>query len=136
MACKNPYSSRYPLTWSHAIVDLIGETTITADISVALETVQKQYKVKFVEPVKAGDKVLDHVTVIANVPKLLLDNKTNVSRLLSAMVVEDKVNGFGVVRIIPSEELTLPVEVISIDPATVDLEENDRTQRNRATPGT
>ena len=38
------------------------------------------------------------------------------------MVVEDQENGFGVVRIIPSKELTLPVEVISIDPATVDLE--------------
>ncbi len=66
--------------------------------------------------------LLEYVRVIANVPKLLLDNKTNVQGLLSAMVVEDIENGFGVVRIIPSRELSLPVEIISIDPATVILE--------------
>jgi len=111
-----------PLDLEPAIVDLIGETTITADITVALETVQKQYRVKFAEPVKSGDTVLEQVQVIANVPKLLLDNNTDVSSMLTAMVIEDIENGFGVVRIVPSSELTLPVEVISIDPATVELE--------------
>jgi hypothetical protein len=43
------------------------------------------------------------------------------------MVVEDKENGFGVVRIIPSTELTLPVEVISIDPATIELEKEPQS---------
>ncbi len=119
---RKSIQQQVPLDLEPAIVDLIGETTITADITVALETVQKQYKIKLAEPIKTGDKLIEQVHVIANVPKLLINNKTNVASLLSAMVVEDKENGFGVVRIIPSKELTLPVEVISIDPATVELE--------------
>ncbi len=119
---RNSIQQQVPLDLEPAIVDLIGETTITADITVALETVQKQYKVKLAEPVTSGDKILEQVQVIANVPKLLIENKVNVSSLLTAMVIEDQENGFGVVRILPSKELTLPVEVISIDPATVELE--------------
>ena len=119
---KKSIQQQVPLDLEPAIVDLIGETTITAEISVALETVQKEYKVKLVEPVTSGGKVIKQVHVIANVPKLLLDNKTNVASLLSARVEENTENGFvGVVRIIPSPDLSLPVEVISIDPATVEL---------------
>lgn len=124
---RKSIQQQVPLDLEPAIVDLIGETTITADITVALETVQKQYKIKLVEPFKSGDRVIEQVQIIANVPKLLLDNRTNVSSLLSAMVVEDKENGFGVIRIIPSIELTLPVEVISIDPATVELEKEPQS---------
>ena len=102
---KNSIQQQVPLDLEPAIVDLIGETTITADITVALETVQKQYKIKLVEPITSGGKVIEQVHVIANVPKLLLDNKTNVASLLSARVDEDTGNGFGVVRIIPSRIL-------------------------------
>jgi len=119
---RKSIQQQVPLDLEPAIVELIGETTITADISVALETVQKLYRVKFAQPVTIAGKALEYVRVIANVPKLLLDNKTNVEGLLSAIVVEDVENGFGVVRIIPSRELSLPVEIISIDPATVELE--------------
>ncbi len=119
---KKSIQQQVPLDLEPAIVDLIGETTITAEITVALETVQKEYKVKLVEPATSGDTVIEQVHVIANVPKLLLDNKTNVASLLSARVEENAENGFvGVVRIIPSQDLSLPVEVISIDPATVEL---------------
>ena len=118
---KKSIQQQVPLDLEPAIVDLIGETTITAEITVALETVQKQYKIKLDEPITSGGKVIGQVHVIANVPKLLLDNKTNIASLLSARVEEDTENGFGVVRIIPSQDLTLPVEVISIDPATVEL---------------
>ena len=58
-----------PLDLEPDIVDLIGETTITADISVALETVQKQFKLQFVEPVTSGDKVIKHVNIIVSIPK-------------------------------------------------------------------
>ncbi len=119
---RKSIQQQVPLDLEPAIVDLIGETTITAEITVALETVQKQYKIKLVEPIKSGGKTIEQVHVIANVPKLLLDNKTNVASLLSARVEENTENGFvGVVRIVPSKDLTLPVEIISIDPATVEL---------------
>ena len=119
---KKSIQQQVPLDLEPAIVDLIGETTITADISVTLETVQKQYPVKLTEPVKSGGKWVDSVQVIANVPKLLLENKINISKSLSAIVIEDTENGYGIIRIIPSKELDLPVEVISIEPATLPLD--------------
>ena len=129
---RKSIQQQVPLDLEPAIVDLIGETTITADISIALETEQKQYRVRLSDPVKSGQQIVEHVQVIANVPKLILENNGDVGGSLTAIVVEDQSNGFGVVRIIPSKDLTLPVEIISIDPATIEL---PSPQANEATSG-
>ena len=108
-----------PLELEPAIVDLIGETTITADISIALETVQKEFKVQLVPLFVDGERTLSHVKVFANVPKLLVDQKVDVDAMLTAVVDRDEEAGLGVVRINQANELTPKIEIFRIEPATV-----------------
>ena len=119
---KKSVQQQVPLDLEPAIVDLIGETTITADITISLETVQKEYRVRLVPLFVEGEQKLSHVKVYANVPKLLLDNKVNVQELLTATVVRDEDNGIGMIQINQPKELNLPVEIFRIEPNTVLLQ--------------
>ena len=111
-----------PLDLEPAIVDLIGETTITADITIAIESVPKEFRVRLVPLFIDGEKKLSHVKVFANVPKLLLDQKINVESMLTAVIDRDEEAGLGVVRIVQAKELMPKVEIIRIEPATVQFE--------------
>jgi len=119
---KKSVQQQVPLDLEPAIVDLIGETTITADISIVLETVPKEYRLKLETPVVSEGKTIEEVLVYANVPKMLIDNQTDIPELLTATVVEDGDNGIGFVRIIPDKELSMPVEIVRIEPATILLD--------------
>lgn len=116
---REAVQQQVPLDLEPAIVDLIGETTITADINIAIETVQKEYRIRVVPVFIDGDRKISHVKVFANVPKLLIDNKTKVADLLSARVEKDIDGIFGVVKVYQEKELGLPVEIIRVDPAMV-----------------
>ena len=121
-----------PLDLEPAIVDLIGETTITADISIVLETVQKDYTL-LIEPV-VGDTELpiQKVSIIANVPKLLLDQKVKIQNMLTATISADEENKVGVIKIIPAKELSLPIEIIQIEPSTIPLPQKSPPENDAA----
>ncbi len=114
--------TQVPLDLEPAIVELIGETTVTADIIIGLETVQKEYNLPLKAPPGSAEGTPKKVRVIASVPQYLLDQKLKIEDFLTVLVVVDEENSIGVIKVIPEKELELPVEIVQIDPETIRLE--------------
>ena len=114
-------TQQIPLDLEPAIVELIGQTTITADISIGLEVVEKEFSLEFAEPVVGEQKTVKNVRVRASVPKLLIDQNVPIRTMLNPTVLEDWESGIGTVQIVQSEELELPVEIIRVDPAIIEI---------------
>jgi YbbR domain-containing protein len=113
--------TQVPLDLEPAIVELIGETTVTADISIGLEVVQMEYRLSFTPPTDSVDKTPDTVRVIASVPQYLIDQKIKIEDYLQVLVVVDEENNRGLVKVIPGKELELPVEIVQINPEVIQL---------------
>jgi len=114
--------TQVPLDLEPAIVELIGETTVTADIIIGLETVQKEYSLPLKAPPGSAEGTPKKVRVIASVPQYLLDQKLKIEDFLTVLVVVDEENSIGVIKVIPEKELELPVEIVQIDPETIRFE--------------
>ena len=113
-----------PLELDAVLVDLIGETSITADISINFDTVQKTISnvpvsvlidgfLQKVEPTK--------VEVTLNIPKIIIKKKMDYSSLFTVTAVPEDGNENLKVQVIPSSELTVPLEIVSIVPDRVKL---------------
>jgi len=113
--------TQVPLDLEPAIVELIGETTVTADITIGLEVVQKEYSLPFTPPQDSVEKTPDKVRVIASVPQYLLDQKIKIEDFLQVLVVVDEENNRAIVKVIPGKELELPVEIVQTDPEVIRL---------------
>jgi YbbR domain-containing protein len=113
--------TQVPLDLEPAIVELIGETTVTADISIGLEVVQKEYNLPFTPPANSVEKTPTRVRVIASVPQYLIDQKIKIEDFLQVLVVVDEENNRGLVKVIPVKELELPVEIVQVDPEVIQL---------------
>ncbi len=115
-----------PLELDQAIIDLIGETTITADLDIAVETVQKKISNLPVEVKKNG--VLQRVSpatvsISVALPKTLLRNKVDLRSLFTVTAVDEKKDGQMQVKVIPTREFENPVRVLRIEPPVVTLVE-------------
>jgi hypothetical protein len=113
--------TQVPLDLEPAIVELIGETTVTADITIGLDVVQKEYELPYTPPKTAVEGTPSKVRVIASVPQYLLDQKIKVENYLSVLVVEDTEKGIAVVKVLPGKELELPVEIVRVQPEMIML---------------
>jgi YbbR domain-containing protein len=117
-----------PLDLEPAIVDLIGETTITADITIGLEVVQKEYTLPIPQLKNSVPGTKKKVRVIASVPQYLLDQKIKIADFLSVLVVEDEENNVALIKVIPGKELELPVEIVQVDPEAIQLQKKPEPQ--------
>lgn len=113
-----------PLDLEPVIVELIGETSVTADLIVGLETVTMTFDRIKVEV--AGDDLKKQVQpaevkIVANVPKLLVDKKTELKTLLSATAQSLEGETALKVKAVPRDDLAYPIEILSIEPDTVQL---------------
>ena len=115
-----------PLDLEPVIVELIGETSVTADLIVGLETVTMTFDRIKVEV--AGDDDLKNqvqpaeVKIVANIPKLLLDKKVELKTLVSATAVESLAGETALkVKAVPRDDLAYPIEILSIEPDTLQL---------------
>lgn len=119
---KKTMQLQVPLELEPAIVELIGETSVTAELVVGLETVTISFEGIPVTVEGAGQerKVMpERVRVTANVPKLLLEKRGDVERLLSA-VAEPRPGQIDYpVRVLPKGDLEWPLEIVAISPETV-----------------
>ncbi len=113
-----------PLELDATMVDLIGETSITADISINFDTVEKTVKnvpvsvltdgfLQKVEPAK--------VEVTLKIPKMIIKKKMDFKRLFTVTAVAENGSDELKVQVIPSGELTVPLEIVSIEPEKVKL---------------
>ncbi len=117
-----------PLDLEPAIVDLIGETTITADITIGLEVVQKEYTLPIPQLKNSAPGTKKKVRVIASVPQYLLDQKIKIADFLSVLVVEDEENNVALIKVIPGKELELPVEIVQVDPEAIQLQKKQEPE--------
>ncbi len=123
---KRSTQMQIPLELDPSIVDLIGETSVTADIKIALETVTKTItgmKVHVLANGKAKKVEPEVVKVTANIPKLLLKKRMNLRKLFMVTAIQQQGAENLKVEVIPRPDVEYPVEIVSIIPSTVRLVE-------------
>ncbi len=117
-----------PLDLDPAIVELIGETSVTVDLVVRLQTVTKTLRRLKVD-VELNGKVRnvqpDHVRVTLNIPQLLLGKNVDPKALISVTALRVDSSDTLQVKVIPQEGIELPIEVLSIIPSVVTLIETE-----------
>jgi len=113
-----------PLELEPAIVELIGETSVTADITIGLETVTKtmdDVKVHAELNGVAREVKPEAVKVVANIPKLLIDQKTDPRTFFTLLAIREGDSENMRVKAVPSIDLEMPIEILSIEPDSVKL---------------
>lgn len=111
-----------PLDLEPAIVDLIGETSITADIIVGLEMVEKtitNVPVKVVVDGNIQQVVPEEVKVTLKIPRMLLKKDVDVKSLLSVTAAAIPGSEDMKVQVVPAKDVTAPLEILKIDPEFV-----------------
>lgn len=121
---KQSTQLQVPLELEPAIVELIGETSVTADITIGVETVTKTMDhVKVYAEVNGMERAVEpaEVKVVANIPKLLIDRKADPRAFFNLLAVSLNGSDNLQVKAVPSVELDMPIEILSIEPDTVRL---------------
>ena len=119
---KQSMQLQIPLELEPAIVELIGETSVTADLTIGLETVAITFdslKVRGVVNGQNREVQPDQVKVVANIPRLFLEKKNDLKNILSAVAVSKEGSSDLKIKIIPRADLEIPIEIVSITPDTV-----------------
>jgi YbbR domain-containing protein len=125
---KKSTEIQVPLELDPIFVDLIGATTITASLDIAVETVQKTISGFMVNVQKDG--ILQRVTpatvaITAALPKTLIRGKVDLHKLFTVSAEDRQENGQMQVKVTQTSVFLDPVKIIKIEPSTVTLiEEN------------
>ncbi len=130
---KQSAQLQIPLELDPTIVDLIGETSVTADLVVGIDTITKTIPNVKVHVVIGGveRKVMpETVRVTANIPKLLIDKKTDPEKLFTVVAMQRGAGDMLKVKVIPRPEYELPIEILSIIPSSVLLVEGENSTQD------
>lgn len=115
---KTSQQMQVPLELAPALVDLIGETSVTADIMIAPIATTKVVNI----PVKSdamGELEPNLISVTAKIPDLLLETGEAPETFLHAKVMEADRTGRMKVVVVPRNNDNLPINILSIIPAYV-----------------
>jgi hypothetical protein len=121
---KQSTQRQVPLELDPAIVELIGETSVTAEIMIGLETVTRTLDKMSVQAVIDGVKRKvkpETVKVTASIPKKLLIDNVDPKSLITVAAMQQEDNDELTVKVIPRFDVEVPIEIISIVPDTVSL---------------
>ncbi len=121
---KESIQLQMPLELDPAIIELIGETSVTAELSIGLETVTKTMAGLVVHAVIDGvrrDVEPETVRVTANIPKKLLGKSVNPKDLIVVTAIKEEGDSNLKVKVIPRDDVELPIEILSIVPGSVSL---------------
>jgi len=122
---KESKSFQVPLDLEPNFVDLIGETSVTAEVTVKPEMVERKVsKVPVVAIVQGETREVapKTVDVLIRVPVLLLRQTKDVRALFSVSAAESDNDGeYLKVSLVPKESNILPIELVSIIPSAVKL---------------
>lgn len=135
---KQSAQLQVPLELEPAIVELIGETSVTADLSIGLETVTKNLDQMPVHAIVDGLKrgvSPRTVKVTANIPKLLLANNIDPKDLITVTAMKQDGDGKMEVEVIPRVDVELPIEIFSIKPSKVSLVDSNPYSEFLELPG-
>ncbi|MBU1233033.1 MAG: hypothetical protein KKD01_07965 [Proteobacteria bacterium] len=116
-----------PLDLDAKLVDLIGETTVTADLGISVETVQRKISNIPVEVLKNG--VIQRVspatvTITVALPKTLIRAHVDLNSLFKVTATGEQKDKQMQVKVIPAMTFDDPVRILSIDPEKVTLIED------------
>lgn len=135
---KESKSPQVPLDLEPSFVDLIGETSVTAEITVKPKMVERKIGKVSVEALVAGEvrevspKTVD---VTLKVPVLLLRDVKDLKKLFSLSVEEPGENvDFLKVTVVPNPANGLPIEVVSVIPGSVKLVRAPESEPAAAAP--
>ncbi|TKB26468.1 hypothetical protein FCL47_08615 [Desulfopila sp. IMCC35006] len=121
---KQSIQLQVPLALEPAIVELIGETSVTADLSIGMVTVKKILDGMEVHASVDGvkrDVRPRTVQVTANIPKKYLDKNLDPKSLLIVTAVAQESGGPLKVQVQPRAEVELPIDILAIVPSEVSL---------------
>lgn len=127
---KESKQVQVPLDLEPSFVDLIGETSVTADITIKPKMVEKKVSRVEVKVEASVDGQIPEVApktvdVILKIPVLLLREERDLKKLFTVTATDSGDNGeFLKVTVVPSKENSLPLEVVSIIPSAVKLVRN------------
>jgi hypothetical protein len=122
-----------PLDLDPVIIDLIGATTVTADLDIAVETVNKKIPAIPIKVEKNGN--LQRVTpatvsLTVALPKTLIRNKVDLHSLFKATATDEQKSGQMQVEIIPNREFENPISILKIEPQFVTLIEEVNPEKS------
>lgn len=130
---KQTQQIQVPLELEPAIVELIGETSVTVDVVVKVETVITKIEGLTVDAVFGGN-VVDiepkSIDVIAKIPKILLEQQVDPKSLVSVMLAKEESDNTFRIKALPRPGLELPVEVVSVIPPVVTVVTKKKTKEN------
>jgi YbbR domain-containing protein len=115
-----------PLELEPAIVELIGETSVTAELAIGIETVAKILDEMVVHVVIDGvkrDVQPETVRITASIPQKLLADNLDPKSLLTVTAIPQPGEDRLKVKVISGVDVGLPIEILSIIPDTVSLVE-------------
>jgi YbbR domain-containing protein len=121
---KQSAQIQVPLELEPAIVELIGETSVTVDLVVGLETETRSIEKMKVQVVIDGvtrEVQPETVKITANIPKLLLEKDPKLENLFSVTALQQDSGDNLKVTVIPRADIELPIEILSILPESVRL---------------
>lgn len=121
---KQSIQLQVPLALEPAIVELIGETSVTADLSIGLIMVKKNLDDMEIHGVVDGLKREVNpktVDIVANIPKKYLDKKIDPKSLITVTTGEQEADNTLKIQVVPRADVELPIEIVSITPDRVAL---------------
>lgn len=124
-----------PLQLESTIVDLIGETSVTADLTIGYDTIEKTIKnipVSVVEDGFLQEVDPDAVSVTLKIPKMIIKKNMKFSDLITVTAVKEEKFEKLKVQVIPSGNLTVPLEILLIEPAYVSLVPKETAEEKSA----
>ncbi|MBW6520261.1 MAG: hypothetical protein K0A99_04495 [Desulfoarculaceae bacterium] len=119
---SQPKQLQIPLVLNPGLIELIGETSVTADLVIVEETVEKSisglpielnsYKgIRRISPAT--------VTVTAILPRSLTRENNNLQSLFRVTVENETEEGKMTVRVVPREQTAGPIRVVKVEPLVV-----------------
>ncbi|MGB3221265.1 MAG: CdaR family protein [Desulforhopalus sp.] len=121
---KQSAQLQVPLRLDPAIVELIGETSVTADLTIGIETKTRSMDAMVVHAVVDGVKrevEPKTVKVTANIPEILLKDNVDPKSLITITAVKQDGDDRLRVQVVPRADVEMPIEILSIIPRTVSL---------------
>ncbi len=118
-----PIQLQVPLKLNTALLDLIGETSVTADLDIIEETVEKRISGLPIEMDNQGGRLHitpSTVTITAALPRSLARENKDLSSLFKVTVMDENEKGQMTVKVVPREKQAL-IQVLKVDPQVVKL---------------
>lgn len=134
---KQSAQRQVPLELDPAIVELIGESSVTAEIMIGMETLTRTMDKMPVHAVIEGVKRKvkpETVKVTANIPKKLLADDIDPKSLITVAAMPQEGDDQLKVKVIPRFDVEVPIEIISIVPDTVSLVDGKAKSASKSSP--